>query len=450
MASQRFESRFCRFDAPGDWRPLGELGVIEDRPRPPRSGAVVSEVFLDPPGQLAEYAARQREAYLLVNDGAQVVHDAAVRLERFAQAHLTGYRVPIREGFLLVHQLHVAHGPLVCSLTTTAPEGDADAEGVSGEIAASFEVTAAAWAVTIRRARLHGPGATASAGAVALPHLQLSLAPPPGWTLDVEAGTLRRGDAHLALRRPGAAAGGADRPCAEALARIQRETGWLITSWDCGELGRRREYWALEAVQETRPTWGPPRRTMRRTVFVNLGGVLELDLLAGAADTEAPDALGAVLQSLAPLPAADRKVPLRRSWLPESLAGPWQEEGPGLFVRSGKPGLSVFLAELPGSTSLEALAAGAAAALASEEAGHAVTRKVVAEGLWQRHEAVRLALDSRSPDGAASVVRAAFVKAGEEVLVLLVRGEDAAETERTFVRLLEGVRPDMAPGGLAR
>jgi hypothetical protein len=448
--TQRFESRFCRFEAPDDWIALGTAGLIEDRAEPPRCGAVVSEVFLEPPRKLEEYAARQRQVYLTENAGAEVVHDASVRLERFREAHLTGYRVPARGGPVLVHQLHVALGPLVCSLTTTAPEGDTRAEGMTGVVAASFEVTAAPWASEIQRVPLTGDLSAAqprsTLPATALPHLLLAITPPAGWTVDIEAGSLRCGDAHLALRHHGPATGEADQHFANALARIQREGGWTVVSWDRGILPPGRDYWALGAIQESRSTWGPPRRVMRRTVFVALDGVVELDLLAPAADAGARDALLTVVNSLAPLPEEVRRLALRRPWLPECLPGPWREEAPGLFVRAGQAPLTVLLLELPSHASPATIAAASVASLAGDPATTSITRNELVEGLWQRHEAVRLALDCKGSDGTDHAVRANWLEERHVILTVIVRGQHTAEVDHLFASLLEGLRPDMASG----
>jgi hypothetical protein len=448
-AAQPFQSLFCRFEAPAGWVPLGNVGLIEDSKRSPRPSAAVSENFYDPPKPLAEIAVTTREHFLSEHPGAELLSDGSLRSDRFPDAHLLRWRLPAGGGALLLRQLLVAHGPLVCSLATASPEGDSAAEEGVGAIVASFEVTAAGWARDGKRETILVPppeAAGRSGGATevaSIPELGLRFPVAPGWALDAAAGRISRDDARFSIRHHGRDAGNADRHFARGLARLQRDPGWTIRSWDRGELPATSDCWAISAEEKT-VTWGTPNPRLLRLVFADLDGVVEIALEASSADTGAREAFEALLAGLAPLPPEERKVPLHRSWLPEFLEGPWVEEAPGLFLRS-EPTLAVFLQELHDAKFPAFALRGIESFL--QEPPFAGGRSDTVEGFFRERPAIRFSVDSPPENPEPQALRSAWIDAGRALLLLVVRGGDVAEVDRCWLRLLDAIRPERFEAG---
>lgn len=445
-------SRFCRCEAPASWLPFGPTGLVEGGSRRPRCGAALSESWIDPPRQLSELVPEQRTIVLSERRGAEVVRDERVSTARFPDAHLITYRIPTGRGPLLLRQLLTLHGPLLCALSTTSPEGDDEAEELVAAVAASFAVPAAAWATRVRRLQPHlevDAARPECSAPVTLPHFQLAVPVPEGWSLDGEAGILRRGDVTIALRRHGQGRG-ADLLFADALARITREAGWAVTAWSRGELPRRRQTWSIEATQETRATWSPARHIARRLSIVELDGVAEVDMLAAGDDGAAAQAFEAVVAGLG-LPAAPQRcLILRTPWLPARLDGPWAEVAPGVCLRAGATPLTVSVHEISTRAEYDTLVSQAIGTFDRMTAGARVTHRDVAAGSWQGVTATRLSLDWQPAEGPPAAVRAAWFETTAGVLALEIRGREGRDAGAVFEALLAEVRPDMASHGRHR
>ncbi len=441
-------TRFCSFAAPEHWLPLGAIGLADERAEPPRASAAVNECWVDPPQPLPDLAAEHFEKLRADHPGTAVVSDEPCADGRHPEAHRTVFRVPTAGGEMLLQNLLVMHGPLVCTLVTTRPAASRTAGELDAAIVASFEVTAAAWARDIRREPLAAsPPATPESTAIPLPQLHVAVPVPAGWTLDRDTGRLRAGSAAIALVHHAPAKGDPESHFTASLEHLHRSDGWRPTAWDRGELPGQRDYWGLAATHASQRRWGQAEQTFQRQLFVAQDGVLELCLTAPAPADADTAALLEVATGLQSLPAQERRLVVARPWLSATLEGPWSEEAPGLFVRAGGARLAAMAAELPRRDDPATTARRAAKDLARQTDGAQVIRQELVDGIWQGRAITHLALAWHPPGEAPEHLRSAWLDGGEQILWLLVRGGLEPETDAVYKALLERADPGRAQRG---
>jgi len=441
VAATFFETRFCRFEAPAGWIPMPLVGVFERRSNEPCRSAVVIENWLEKPMKAQEYAAAQRAMLKEHAPGVEFLEETRYSGAGLSDAHAVRFRTTAKGGARLRQELIAAiEGPLAVSLTMTGLENDGpNWSRLFGGILSSFAITAAQWAREIARGEV-APKEPKSAGRVPAPGLQMSVPVAPGWKLEAEGGALRSpSGSEITIRRSGLSAGSTDELFAEALLRIHRDPGWKPRRWDRGSTPSGWPFFALESVALQTGTWVKKEPLVLREFFVQDEGPVAFRLQASENDAASVEALGAAVFGYSLLPAAERRLAVRESWLSLELAGEWQALGSGTYVRTAQPVTLLMTQRLPGSPGLKTYAESAARTLRSAPDVKSVAREDAREGLFKGIAGWRYGLDFSDADAASVFVRAAWFESGGTLYALTVRGPAGKETEDLFSRAIESV-----------
>lgn len=442
MASNIFETRFCRFEPPSGWIAMPLVGVLEKPSKEPSRSAVVMENWLDKPLKAQEYAAAQREAVQAHAPGAEFVEETKYSGAGLSDAHALRFRTAAKGGARLRQELIVAvEGPLAVSLTLTGLESDAaNWSRLFGGILGSFAITAAPWARAMERFALAPKDPKSAGPSTAAPALQMTVPVAAGWKLDAEAGTLRSpAGAEITIRRSGLPAASPDELFSDALVRAHRNPDVPPRRWDRGVTAQNFPYFALESATVQAGNWVKKDPVVVREIFVQDHGPAAFRLQAPESDAAAFEALNAAAFGYDILPPAQRRLVLRESWLRIDLAGDWTPLGAGAYVKPSEPVAILMAHRIPASPGLKAYAENAVRALGTAPEVQAVVRQESREGPHKGVPAWRYSLDFTGAAGAPVSLRAAWFEAGGALYALTVRGQTGKDTDDLFGRALEGV-----------
>ena len=126
MAFQRFESRFCAFEGPAEWRVVPGLGMVDDSDGNLDRSVVVMENWVDPPQNASDYLETQKEMLGQEKPETEVIGEQTLDSRQLSEGVLVTFRTPFPGGggALLQKQLVAVEGPLVCTLTVSGLEDD--------------------------------------------------------------------------------------------------------------------------------------------------------------------------------------------------------------------------------------------------------------------------------------------------------------------------------------
>ena len=449
MATAFFETRFCRFETPPGWVPIPLVGVLERRSNEPCRSAVVLENWLDKPMRAEEYAAAQRAALKDQAPSAEFVEEARYTGAGLSDAHALRFRTTAKGGVRLRQELIAAvEGPLAVSLTLTGLDNDGpNWSRHFGGILASFAITAAPWAREIQRAEL-APRPSKAPPLTPVPSLQMSLPVLPGWQVDQGTGLLKSSaGTQISIRRSGLAAGSTDELFADALWRAHRDPAVKPRRWDRGETAAGWPFFALETVAIAPGTWVKKEPLVVREFFVKDEGPVAFRLESADGDMASVEALGAAVSGYTLLPAQERRLAVRESWVRLDLAGEWQAVGSGTYVRAREPVVILTAQRLSGSPGLKAFAEGAARSHRGAPDVRSVSREDSRERQLRGLAGWSYSLDFAGRGSEDTSVRAAWIESAGALYALTVRGPTGKETDELFSRAVEGVDAEAVKQG---
>ncbi len=448
MGFQRFESRFCTFAAPGDWRLVDGLGAIDNRNETRQRSAAVMESWADSPQSAHTYLESQLEMIAQLESEIELVEERSLDSSNLSEALLVTFRTPLPDGrALLQKQLVAIEGRLVCTLTVSGLEDDrALWEESCNPILGSFDVPARDWSGEIRESDivLTVEEAPPSLAMHDLLELGIAIPVPSKWMVTPE-GTLRSGESsEITIRRSGLPAGSAEECFAEALERISRSEGAKPAAWQHGVTPDGASFWSVDAISTLEKTWGSPDRRLRREVYIDDECVLAFTLDCEA-ESEGPIGdFGRVLVGYHWLEPERQKLRLGEPWLRVELAGKWVPAGPGVYIGTDPPGTMVQVQRVGQEAKLSDLIKGQIDATRRAPEVVQVEAETHDDGMLQECDAVRYSLDFKDAEGQGVFLRTCWLENRENRFVVNVRAIVSDAADQTLKALLDGFSPDSA------
>jgi hypothetical protein len=448
-----FESRFARFEGPSSWAVAPGIGLVDADGRGIYRSALVNESWIDPPLSAAEYAARQRELVIESSPRTELVQERTLASPRLSDAHLGIFRTPGNDGVILQKQLTAVEGPLVCCLTVSGIEAEADQWEADGDqMLGTFEVTARKWALEIRREDLAAVGSSdeQARGDAELGDLGLRVPVAAGW--QVRGSELHGSDGStIRVQRSGLAGGSAEECFAEALQRLGRDPQLRPEAWAQKTSRSGLKLFWVRAAATTPKSWGPPQRRVREELYTDDEGVLAFVLDSDGDTAAASESLAEVVAGYCWLKPEERRLQMGEPWVPAVLEGPWIPAAPGVYAHGGVPRCLVVVQRFPRAQGLGKLTE---AQIASAR-GSGEVREIVAEetntGVFKGREATRYALDFVDPEGKKVSLRLVWIDGQEPARYLvMVRGDEPAHVDRVLAQLLDSFEPEGASGSERR
>ncbi|MCK5377137.1 MAG: hypothetical protein KAJ97_08655 [Acidobacteria bacterium] len=450
MAFQRFESRFCAFEGPAEWRVVPGLGMVDDSDGNLDRSVVVMENWVDPPQNASDYLETQKEMLGQEKPETEVIGEQTLDSRQLSEGVLVTFRTPFPGGggALLQKQLVAVEGPLVCTLTVSGLEDDTTLwNELCNPLLGSFTVPAREWSVEIQETEIvHFEAEPAAGNTQDLPGLGLAVPILDGWEIDPE-GVLRLGkEAEIRIRRAGLAAGSAEECFAHALQDLSRTGGPKPTVWQRGETPDGRSFWAVDAVAVHEKTWGPTEQHLRRELFIDDEGVLSLTLECVGDTANAVRDFEVLVSGSRALDPELRRLRLGEPWLPAELAGQWMAAGPGIYVCADPPGTTVMVRQFEKEGMLEELVQTQSESARSAPEVAEITSELRSEGPFRGCDARRYSLDFSDADGKTVCLRTCWLDSASHRNVLQVRSGSAESADDCLRTLLDSFTFDSGGG----
>lgn len=450
MGFQRFESRFCTFEAPDGWRIVAGLAAVDGRDEARQRSAVVVENWVDTPQDAATFLDRQLEVMTQVESEIELVEKRNLDSRNLGEALLATFRMPLPDGrALLQKQLIAVEGRLACTLTVSGLEDDRELwNECCNPILGSFDVSAREWSGEIRESddvvNVDADGPPPSMHDVS--GLGLAIPVPAGWEVAPD-GTLRRGEsAKISIRRTGLPAASAEECFAEALERFSRAGEAKPNAWKRGETPGGTSFWSVDAVSTRQKTWGPPDRHLRREVFVDDNGVLAFTLDCTGEPAGPVEDLGRIVGGYRWLNSDRQTLRLGEPWLQAELAGRWTAPGPGVYIRSDPPQTMVLVQQLGKEATLADLVKHHVdATRRAPEVVH-VEAETRDDSHFRGCDAVRYLLDFTDAEGQKVSLRTCWLDTPKTRCVVNVRAAASDTADEILRTLMDGFSPEAASG----
>jgi len=444
MGFQLFESRFCTFEGPTEWRVVSGLGMVESDDQTLIRSAVVMENWVNPPKDASAYLQTQLPLLEEEQPETELLGEQRLDSHQLTEALLATFRTPIPNGGAMVQkQLVAVEGALVCTLTVSGLEDDRVLwDELCNPLLGSFTITADDWVGRIREADLvpivedHSPD-----GRFDLTGLGLSIPMPTGWEGD-PTGTLRHGnEALISIRRSGLSAGSAEECFAEALQNLSQSDGPKPSAWQRGENPEGASFWAIDAITTLEKTFVSSGHVVHREVFIDDQGVISFTLDCVGESAGPIGDFSAIVAGYRWLEPEEQRLRLGEPWLPAELRGQWMPGGPGVYVGLNPPGTIVLVQQIGKEGELdEFVRPQIDAARRAPEIAETDAEKRDA-GVLQGCDAVHYSLDFTGTDGETVCLRTCWFDTPTNRCVVNVRASSADTADRTIRTLLDSVKP---------
>lgn len=448
---KRYESRACTYSVPDDWVPEPPFGFAGPGDEDSSISVQVLERWLDRPITAAAYAARDKEALAAVFPGFALLSEGEARPTGPSEGWQLEFRRDNDDGKpVLERHLYLLLGPLLCELQMVGPvSGPSPTERVFGSIGQTLALTGVDF---LQKVSQEGLGLAAAIGATprageprrSFPRMCISLPVPAGWDMTEEDGAavLRRSSTTIELRRPLDSDGDVSTWFRDTMSRLQDE-GSALLGWEQGELPGNRRFAAVHVDEKgTARTWSSAAVRQRLAVFVADQQPVEWLLRVEPAGLcAARSALCGLVAGAAMLPSPEWQTKLAEPWIDLTLAGPWQAQGAGVYVRAEGNLAFILLSEHRGKLDLAKLQPALTNSL--RQPFFSVSREEAAQGLLRGLEAFHYNVDGEAGEEGADGtvgVRGLWV-AGEKVShSVMIRCTHLPDADDLLTRVVNALR----------
>lgn len=346
-------------------------------------------------------------------------------------------------------------GPLVCQLFISGPDGDdPERDRLFEAIGRTFafrgaDALAGAKAGGLITEILRMPQAEAAKGWPGLwrkfPQCCIELPLPNKWDIAVnERGEVafRRANAEILLHRALGENNDADLWFANRMRRLQ-ERGDKLLGAEKGDIERGSFVAILYEEKGAVRTWKTAAMMRSFNLFLEDQQPLHWTLRSPESEfNNLKPYFESLVAAAHPLVRLEWETRLVEPWLDYTLRGPWQGEGPGLYVNLQETPVFIQLSHLPTKVPLEKLEP-----VVRESMSHAFkfneADERVISGSWRQHDALHYAGDGIDPVLREEIsIRTVWLMKDDQLYSIFVRGADSDTTETLVRDLLESFSPD--------